>query len=283
MAFNRDDLDSALSDGDGTAGAAPTRRLRNPVREQFSWFRRATTASLLLAIAVLPPGIAAICHPDPSGVQIGLFVAAVVVSSTSLFLGIVLICLLSAVRRYDSDLAALESGAALVHWTYAPEDWSAFVADEIGEASQIAKWTVIPLSVVGGLIGALMAWKGASVYGSGLLLWLMIFLGASLIGLPLGAMFQTVSMRRCRRWQAEVGETLIGPNGLYFAGEYQPWSFLGQELVGVEQIIDRKPRVLAFRFRMPSNHGSTYHTVNVPVPTGAEDLAEAIANRLASV
>jgi hypothetical protein len=78
----------------------------------------------------------------------------------------------------------------------------------------------------------------------------------------------------------EIGETLIGENGLYFSGNYYPWSMLGQRLVSVEVDEETRPVVLEFLFRVQNSNGPIDNRVRVPVPAGDEVVAAAIAASL---
>lgn len=277
------DIEAGELHSDPHGASSRPRRLRNPLRAQVRWFSRLTVLFAALAGVFVPLGISAVSQADPGPSGMILFFAGIGSGTVTLILGFALCCLVWFVKRYDRDLIELEQGGALVHWTYTEEEWDRFVEAEVDEASRIMMWTLLPFAAASLVVGLIAAWNGAVLTGSDVLLVLVITSGGALMGLACGSLAQTIAMHRCRRWKAGIGETLMGQNGLYFAGDYYPWSMLGQRLDGVALDADRTPPVLVFNYRTQTNNGSTCQAVNVPIPAGREEVAERIAMRLTSL
>ncbi len=258
-------------------------RLKNPLHSQLGCFRRLAAIFVIITVVCLPLGIQGVSKSEPSGMAIASCVIGMICGSAAAVCAIVMACLGYYRKRYDRDLVEFEQGGALVHWTYSSAEWERFVDMEANEAGQIALWTTGIFGVVALLIGSLAGCNGAEIAGSALVTTMLVTVGGALFGLACGAIVQAVAVRRCNRLRREVGEAFIGPRGLYFAGDYRLWSMLGQSLSGVALRGERNPQVLSFRFRMQTSRGSTYHEVNVPVPAGQEELAQALASRMESL
>ncbi|QDU40451.1 hypothetical protein Mal4_48080 [Maioricimonas rarisocia] len=257
-------------------------RLKNPLRGQMSLFRGLSAGFALLAAVTLPVGISGIGAAEPTTLTLASMIAGVMSATVAVICTFVLACLAWYLGRYDGDLARLEAGHYLAHWTYGDDEWQRYVATEFHEARRTAFYGTVIFGAFGGIISIIAAVQGFQVAGSTLLGLAVPTLVGLAAGFVLGGFLQFIEVRRCRRLQTHKAETYVGETGLYFDENYRPWSMLGQSLSSVVLNEERSPAILAFTFRMTSNNGDTYHEVRVPVPNDrlaeADDIVELLGN-----
>ncbi|MFG0334451.1 MAG: hypothetical protein ACF8TS_13890 [Maioricimonas sp. JB049] len=257
-------------------------RLKNPLRGQMRLFRGLTAGCALLAAATLPVGISGIGAAEPTLLTLISMVAGIVSATVAVICAFVIGCLAWYLGRYDGDLARLEAGHYLAHWTYRDDEWQRYVAAELHEARQTTFWGTVIFGAFGGIVSIVAAVQGFQLAGSTLLALATPTLIGLAAGFVLGGILQIIEVRRCYRLQTRMAETYVGESGLYFDENYRPWSMLGQSLSSVVLKQERSPAILAFTYRMASNNGDTFHEVRVPVPDDrlaeAHDLVELLSH-----
>lgn len=137
-----------------------------------------------------------------------------------------------------------------VHWTYTPEEWCISIERQVALAER-GKAKAIPLWIVFLSVAIITS---AGMQFEGLLpVWGNLLIGVGFAGLLTGiiALTNRRQLRAPERLRARLGsaphQAVLGPDGLYANGRYNPWLSSGIYLVGAT--IDRRSNpALAFQF-----------------------------------
>lgn len=198
---------------------------------------------------------------------IGLFIGAWVLGLGSILLAAGYI----GGRNLDRALTSVLANP-WVHWTYTPEEWSAMTDRLVAEAradkpKAIAIWIVFPA------IGLPVA---VGMYFAGMLpIWGDLLVGLGFAGLIAGALELSTRLelrapeRLRTRLSSAPHEALLGPDGIFANGRYNPWLSSGIYLIGAT--IDRgaSPAIL-FQFEQINagrTAGTTHFSETVPLPS----------------
>jgi hypothetical protein len=192
-------------------------------------------------------------------------------------------------RRVDQQLDAFRRGEYLAHWTYGPDEWRSFAEAEWARARGEAWVPVVAVVVVLAIISSLFLLTEAKENEG-----LLPILGALLVvfGLFSYCLMRFFGQASYGRAQRRVGETYIGPNGIYFNGKYHTWLSFGIGLQDI-QVLEGKPTVVEVSIgptegvqasviaaRGRSQGG---YTLRVLVPAGREEEAKKVVERIVTV
>jgi hypothetical protein len=239
--------------------------LENPFRGQV----RAAWIGALICVGVAL-ALAPFLRPPADGVGAALAVFGAITSCCCAFVAaLVALVLRRTVGKVDQQLAAFRRGDYLIRWTYEPGEWRRFAEAERARGRWEA-WGYAAVALCVAVVG-LCIWITGRRGGSDDLLFAIIttlLVGFAVFVYTLVSYFSRASYRRALR---RVGETYIGPQGVYFNGMYHTWDSFGLGLKGV-QLREGDPAVLEVTIGNPSPTYSGF-TLRVLVPAGHEEEA----------
>jgi protein-S-isoprenylcysteine O-methyltransferase Ste14 len=174
-------------------------------------------------------------------------------------------------RRNDRGMTSVIANP-WAHWQYTPEQWQAWVTNQLewertSTKELTAKGMVLLVLVCAGLFGL-----GALFTGGGPKENLIIVGGLTgfvTLMMVIAYWFQKTNPgRRHRRLLAASPEAYFGDEGLFCNGEYSPWTLSGKYLIEADAISDQKspPERLVFVFQSFNGSSSVRIVWRVPVP-----------------
>ena len=171
-------------------------------------------------------------------------------------------------------------GRSLAHFTFEPEEWTAFARWEYGEESSQKRslWLLIfGISVAVGAGVMIVKRDEASVWVFGFLMAFMALLLLLATGLP--ALTYRRNMRRS-------GEVYVGERCVYVNGTVHSWDVWGSRLDEARFVAAPLPHVrLVYSYLMVAGRSlyvfRNHVTVRIPVPRGQEGAGKAVASALA--
>ncbi|MBN1937506.1 MAG: hypothetical protein JW934_22805 [Anaerolineae bacterium] len=166
----------------------------------------------------------------------------------------------------------LRGDELIVHWQYAPEEWSRYSEVELGLETSEKRGLFFLIAGIALLIGLifflLLPDGGLAVLLT--LLGLILLIGVVAFGVP------RINYARNQR---AVGQAFIGRSAVYLGGVLHTWNTLGARLEGV-QVREGDPPLLAIGYSFPTRTGRQTEVVRVPVPRGEEQAAHHVAQTL---
>ena len=172
---------------------------------------------------------------------------------------------------FRQQLDRIEKGEFRAYWTYTDAQWKDFIDDEREVSDSIVSGTMFVLGVIGLIVG--ISGIGIIGVGNGML----ITIGATAAGYPLGHLFRQIRRRKLARWAREPWFAIIGHEGLYYGEKYLPWSTFGSGLDSLKTEKKDEMLYLVFTYYTQSKDGRHYHDHRIPVPYGKENEAYEIA------
>jgi hypothetical protein len=175
-------------------------------------------------------------------------------------------------RSAEQQLAAFRRGEYLAHWTYEPDEWRRFAEAEWAGARRAA-WgpVVVALAFLAFLLSGLIWIKPEE--GDALLLAIIsaLLVGFAAFAYGLVRFSGRASYQRAFR---QVGETYLGPRGIYYNGMYHTWDSFG---IGLKDIRLRagNPTVLELTIGTAAS-GRPDFTLRALVPAGHEEEARRV-------
>jgi hypothetical protein len=173
-------------------------------------------------------------------------------------------------------IAQLRDGELLYRWRFEPTEWKRFAQQEwLRIRTESLDWKE-PLiaAVVGGVIGAIVAWQLNP--GIGFLLGFMGLLSVALFGnWSMWIVGRNAWRRSCRR----MGDVLIDRQGVFYNGRFYYWALFGVTIESAE-VIPGQPAVLQVHTRQQAGSRKYRHEIRVPVPAGRETEAHDVVARL---
>jgi hypothetical protein len=253
--------------------------LRRQIR--LSWVLALVFVGLALAFAPF------VGEPGKGLLPFLVMMGAIAGLGGGLTAGVVALVLRSTARRVDQQLASFRRGQYLAHWTYRPDEWRSFAETEWASARWGAWVPVFVFLVVLGIILSFVHWTDMKEDDVVVLtIFCPLFVGFALFGFWLVRSFGRANYQRALR---RVGETYIGPRGIYFNGWYHTWDSFGIGLQDI-RVIEGKPTVVevsigptaalqasAFAVRGGTRSG---YTLRVLVPAGREEEAKGLVQRI---
>jgi hypothetical protein len=254
-------------------------RLHNPLSGQPRAFAWGTLICAAAAAALLANGgFPVIGAPSPPG-TLAAFFAVLVLSGLTMAGGLALPILVREARRNDRELAGIERGEFLAHWTYRSDEWQAFVRAEFADARRF-RWTMTIVLAIGGLLvgaGAAAEDWAAGTRGA---VFLGVLIGSALCGSGVDWLVHLRALRRCRRLQQGPAEAYFGCQGVYFNGDYRRYTQRGQWLRAIDLLPERTPHTLVLTFRVLTRGGYMDQMLRLPVPAGQEQSAQRLTSCL---
>ena len=168
--------------------------------------------------------------------------------------------------RATSGLA----GPVLAHWTYDPEEWRRYAAGEIRFRTREALGMGLTTLVLGTLIIGLLDgnWRlAAGISGAvggfiTLCRWLMAFF----------------AWRRNRA--VPTGDVVIGTNAVLMNRRYDVIHDRRVRFGGARVLETERPAILEVRIMVPGRYRRVAEEYRIPIPTGREEEARAVAREL---
>lgn len=237
---------------------------------------RVSRISLVASVPLLAVGVtsAAIDQDSVLGIGIGLGLVA-------LAFGILLPLGSRGQRAVVDEMAA---GQRFVHWTYPIEDWTRHVDLEREARSVIAAFGLLPAAV--GALAVSCVIVAVHLFGktmtgqqlaAGIALAFAIAIGSYCL---IGGYHNINAFVRARLLLDAGGHVLIGPQGLYYSGEFWAGRSDNPLFRGV-QPDEGSSRGLVFEFITLSRRGGSFdHRICVPIPPGREAEARQVTEQV---
>lgn len=156
----------------------------------------------------------------------------------------------------------------LAHWTYAPDEWSAYTRGELRFRSGEARWLGLGVALLGILILAFREDTDSRIAAA-----VSIVIGSVIY---LGKMLQARSAHAANT-ATRGGEVVISPNAVLLNGRYHVLQDDRFHFAGVRLLDEDDPPVLEFTVAWRTRSGRADEQVYVPVPRGREEEARALA------
>ncbi|MFL5385745.1 MAG: hypothetical protein ACJ8GN_24790 [Longimicrobiaceae bacterium] len=159
----------------------------------------------------------------------------------------------------------------LAHWTYSPDEWSAYTRREVQYRRSEAFWIFVGTVVLG--IVVLRWWEGTD-WGTTLAVSLTI---AALMG---GGKWLIARSAQQRNVATPRGEVVISPTAILMNGSYQVIQDHHFRFRAARVIEGERPAILEIGIEWPTRSGTATEEYRIPIPAGREDEARAIAQEL---
>lgn len=189
---------------------------------------------------------------------------------------VVFLLMRSRARAHDL-IVGVEGGVAsgrLAHWTYELGAWLDHVGqdNDLERAGKWALWRVIAIFcvVIGGAFWLFDPTGGGPAVA-------LVLLGVLAV---LALVVQLGTLTAFRHHASAPGQVFIGRDGVWYNGTLHVWRGWGTRIDAVTY--HTQDGSLAIRYSAPSRYGRQSHQVRIPVPSGAEDEAHAVAEVLAA-
>ena len=182
-------------------------------------------------------------------------------------------------RRAAKRLAAFGAGDFVAHWVYPDAFWQAWVAREVRKRGRLAWWVVIPLGLIGLLIGSVIATNKVGDRADNLLEAGVIFVNTGvLIAVIFG--YVRVYTRRRRRRMLDRPECYIGLDTAYCGGDLIYWNQM-MMVLRLAAVEEGDPPVLCLGSGLSRNlAGLTGAIASVGLESGRYVDAQEQLNRL---
>jgi hypothetical protein len=154
----------------------------------------------------------------------------------------------------------IQTGDALVHWTYTDEEWSKFVAAEkLADAS--SKTTILKIIIGFCVLFGIILYIADPESGK--------FVAMMMAGLAILMTFVAyLSIRSTKKFLKTKAETYISRDGILFGDKFCTWTMAGTKLEKITLHETTDPAIVDFEYSifMP-RQGRQHHNIRVPVPT----------------
>jgi len=185
--------------------------------------------------------------------------------------GIIVIVIYSGRARLLNRILSGEN--ILAHWTYSPEEWRKYTEKEYEEEKQLKKglfFVISGIAVLTGIIFFLVDHKNG--------IWVLL----AMLGLVAIIAFTAwiTSLYNYRQNKKFHGQTYITEKAIYLNRQLHTWGGPGDSLESVAlEKKDNAQALLKFKYSVITRTGLQQQTVRIPVPTGKENEAEALAKK----
>ena len=157
--------------------------------------------------------------------------------------------------------------AVLARWSYTPQEWQAYAAEEYRFRVGEAVWFAVGIMLLGTLVLQLRRPATLAL--------------ALLISAAFGALFGLIRLLVARTTHAAqtatpTGEVVISPRAILLNGRYHVLEDGRFHFGGVRYLDEETPPVLEFTVRWNTRSGVADEQVYVPVPRGREEEARAL-------
>lgn len=166
--------------------------------------------------------------------------------------------------------AATPSVPVLAHWTYAPEEWSAYAQREVRDRT--AEGCGLFIGVV--LLGTVVVWQEARS-------WPLSFAIALGLGAVIGgAKWLMAKSAHERNTATPRGEVVISPTAILMNGSYKVIQDHHFRFRSAHVQEDVQPKLLVIGIEWPTRGGVVTEDYRIPIPAGREAEAHGVAREL---
>jgi hypothetical protein len=159
----------------------------------------------------------------------------------------------------------------LAHWTYTPEEWSAYTQREIKYRGSEAFWIFVGFVLLATLM---LVWQESADWGTSFAVALAV---GALLG---GGKWLIARTAHERNVATPRGEVVISPTAILMNGSYQVIQDHHFRFRAARVIEGERPQILEIGIEWPTRSGMATEEYRIPIPAGREDEARAIAHEL---
>lgn len=166
--------------------------------------------------------------------------------------------------------ASLPSIPVLAHWTYEPDEWSAYAQREVRDRN--AEGCGLVIGVV--LLGTVVVWQEARS-------WPLSFAIALGLGAVIGgAKWLMAKSAHERNTATPRGEVVISPTAILMNGSYQVIQDHHFRFRSAQVQENVQPKLLVIGIEWPTRSGVVTEDYRIPIPAGREAEAHYVAREL---
>jgi|ERR1035437_1528758 len=176
------------------------------------------------------------------------------------FMVIVGLIVILVYRSRAKQLDKILSGEGrLALWRYTPEEWIRFITRDFEEEKKLKRMLFFLIAGISVVIGIILTLNYQDLIFVPIILGLIVVVAIPAIWAP---------RYRFRKLQHSEAEALIAENGVIVGKMFHLWIKLGASLDQVSIDMDSDPKILTFKYSMPTRTGRQEEEARVPIPKG---------------